>query len=603
MAPHTLPHRSEVAENSTWDVHSIFSNDVAWEAEITRILERLPGLAHFRSHLGDGPQVLADWLQTAAEIHLSLGKIFIYSSMQRDVDTADQEATAKFNRAIGLNAQVTAAMAFDEPEILAVGADILGRWMIEEPRLAEYAHYFDRLEKRRAHVRSAEVEELLNQVSDPFRTATATHGILADADLTFRPAHTQDIPGEPMEVAQGTINSLLTDRRRQVRRAAWESYADAHLATKNTIANCLATGVKQDVFRARAHRYASSLEAALQPNYIPLQVFTNLIETFRKNLPTWHRYWRIRRQVLGYDKLYVYDIKAPLTVESPYVPLSQAVEWISEGMAPLGEEYVSTLRKGVLEQRWVDAPPNKGKRAGAYSTGLQGTHPFILMSYADDIFAMSTLAHELGHSLHSYYSRREQPFIYSRYTLFVAEVASNFNQAMVRAYLLNHNTDRDFLISVIEEAMSNFHRYFFIMPTLARFELEIHERVERGEGLTADSLIKLMADLFSEGYGDEVEVDRDRVGITWAQFPTHMYLNFYVFQYATGISGAHALAQHVLENGAAAAEDYLAFLKAGGSIYPLEALKMAGVDLATPEPVVKTFAVLAQMVDRLESLL
>ncbi|MBI3944111.1 MAG: oligoendopeptidase F [Chloroflexi bacterium] len=609
MAPKTLPRRSDVSENATWDVHSVFLTDATWEAEIDRILDKLPGLERFHGHLGDSPQVLADWLQTATEIQSSLGKVSLYASMQRDVDTADQEATAKFNRAIGLNARVTAAMAFDEPEILNIEADTLKQWMAEEPRLAIYAHYFDRLEKRRAHVRSAEVEELLNQVSDPFRTATTTHGILADADLTFRPvrisdpsAAGSDPAAESIEVAQGSINALLTDPRREVRRAAWESYADAHLATKNTMANCLATGVKQDVFRARARRYGSSLEAALEPNNIPVEVFYNLINAFRQNLPTWHRYWRIRRQALGYEKLQVYDIKAPLTVESPIVPLSQAVEWISEGMRPLGEEYVSILRKGVVEQRWVDVYPNKGKRAGAYSTGLQGTRPFILMSYVDDIFSMSTLAHELGHSLHSYLSRREQPFIYSRYSLFVAEVASNFNQAMVRAYLLNHNYNRDFLISVIEEAMSNFHRYFFIMPTLARFELEIHERVERGDGLTAESLIKLMADLFSEGYGDEVEVDLERVGITWAQFPTHLYANFYVFQYATGISGAHALAQKVLAQGAAAAGDYLAFLKAGGSVYPLEALKMAGVDLTTPEPVEKAFAVLAQMVDRLEAL-
>ena len=277
------------------------------------------------------------------------------------------------------------------------------------------------------------------------------------------------------------------------------------------------------------------------------------------------------------------------------------MEWIAAGMRPLGEEYVEVMRRGSLQQRWVDIYPNQGKRLGAFSSGAQGTHPFILMSYTDDIFSMSTLAHELGHSMHSYYTWQNQPPIYSDYSLFVAEVASNFNQAMVRAHLLELDSDPDFQIAVIEEAMANFHRYFFIMPTLARFELEIHERIERGEALTADGLIALMADLFREGYGDEVEMDTERVGITWAQF-SHLYAPFYVYQYATGISGAHALGNGVLAGEAGAAERYVDFLRAGGSGYPLDLLREAGVDLTSPEPVEETFAVLSSLVDRLEAL-
>jgi oligoendopeptidase F len=249
----------------------------------------------------------------------------------------------------------------------------------------------------------------------------------------------------------------------------------------------------------------------------------------------------------------------------------------------------------------VDWACNKGKREGAFSSGSAGTRPFIMMSYANDLFSLSTLAHELGHSLHSYYTRQTQPFVYSRYALFVAEVASNFNQAMVRDYLFRTQTNRDFQVALIEEAMSNYHRYFFIMPTLARFELEMHQRVEKGAPLSADILINLMADLFKEGYGDEVEFDLPRIGITWAQFG-HMYMNFYVYQYATGISGAHALSHAVLAGEPGAAERYLDFLKAGGSRYPLDAMALAGVDLASPEPVERAFEVLAGLVDRLEGL-
>ncbi len=595
MAQQVLP-RSQVPVEQTWDIQSVFPSDSAWEDEIKRVTEQLPQIASFRGRLGESPTVLADWFDMVERVGRSLGKIIVYAGMQHHVDTTDQEAAAKNDRARGVFARVMAAMAFAEPELLNIGFEKLRRWTKEEPRLAIYGHYFDELERRKEHIRSAEVEELLRQVMDPFRTAAATHGILSDAELTFKAA------AGGHEITHSTIGTLLHHPDREVRRTAWENYCDAFLAFKNTMANCLAAGVKQNVFMARARKYKSALEAALLSSHIPVEVFHNLIQTYKKNLPIWHRYWRMRRRALGYDRLYVYDTRAPLTQKTFTIPFKQTVEWICEGMKPLGNEYVQVLRTGVLEQRWVDYAVNKGKRMGAFSSGAPGTHPFIMMSYNDDIFSLSTLAHELGHSLHSYFTWKTQPFIYSRYSLFVAEVASNFNQAMVRDYLLKTQKDPDFHITVIEEAMANFHRYFFIMPTLARFELEIHERVERGEALSAQTLIDLMADLFAEGYGDEVVMDRDRVGITWAQFATHLYANFYVYQYATGISGAHALAEGVLAGEPGAAQRYLEFLKAGGSLFPLDALKLAGVDLASPEPVERTFALMARYVEQLERL-
>jgi oligoendopeptidase F len=595
-----VPQRSEIPVEYTWDTASVYESDAAWEAEMARVAAQLPDLARFQGHLGEGPAILVEWLETADQLANAVSRLYFYASMFHNVDTADQTAAANHDRALGLYTRAIAATAFAEPELLALGFDTLRSWMQQEPRLAVYGHYLDQLERRQAHVRSAEVEELLGQLRDPFSGATGIHGILTDADLRFAPAHTA--AGESIELAQGNLGALLTSADRETRRSAWESYADAHLATRNTMAACLATGVKQDVFLARARRYPSSLEAALEASTIPVAVFHNLIETYRRNLPTWHRYWSIRRRALGYEALHVYDVKAPLTDKMPLVPFQQAVEWICAGMRPLGEEYVAAMRRGLLEERWVDVYPNQGKRMGAYSHGVQGTHPFILMSYNDDIFSMSTLAHELGHSMHSYLTWRSQPLIYGDYSLFVAEVASNFNQVMVRAHLLDANDDPDFQIAVIEEAMANFHRYFFVMPTLARFELEIHERVERGEALTADSMNALMAGLFQEGYGDEVHLDRERVGITWGQFSTHLYANFYVYQYATGISAAHALAAGILAGRPKAAENYLAFLKAGGSLYPLDALRLAGVDMTTPAPVETIFGVLAAYVDRLEGL-
>ena len=595
----TVPLRKDVAKQFTWNVESIFPNDDAWEAEFKRVEENLPTVAKFRGHLGDSAAMLADFLDATEQIARALGKVMLYASMHHTVDTGDASAVAKNDRVRGLMARAGAARSFAEPEMLAIGFDKLRAWMKEESRLSIYAHYFARLEKRAPHVRDAQVEELLSRVNDAFRTASATHGVLSDADLKFGFAEGD---AEPLEVTQGTIGALRTHPNREVRRAAFEKYADAYLATKNTTANCLAAGVKQNVFIARARNYKSALDAALTGNYIPLEVFPNLIEAFKRNLPTWHRYWAIRKRALGVNPMYVYDEKAPLTKAKPAVKFDQAVEWICAGMQPLGEDYVATMRQGLIQDRWVDIYPNQGKRAGAFSTGVPGTMPFILMSYNDDLFSLSTLAHELGHSMHKVLTQRMQPFIYSQYGIFLAEVASNFNQALVRDHLLKTQTDRDLQIGIIEEAMANFHRYFFIMPTLARFELEIHERVERGKALTADSMIALLADLFAEGYGDQVVMDRERVGITWAQFPTHLYSNFYVYQYTTGISGAHALAEGILAGAPTAVDKYLGFLSAGGSMYPLDTLKIAGVDLTTPEPIEKTFGVLARYVDRLEQL-
>lgn len=596
-----LPRREAIQPEHTWDAASVFPSDTAWEAEMATLGDGLPGLEAFAGRLGQDAATLAAWFARSEEAAGRIERAYVYATLFSEADTGDQEAKAKVDRAVGLYARGAAAMSFAEPELLAIGFPTLRRWIAEEPRLAHYAHAIDQLEERQAHVRSAEVEELLGLALDPFGSAGATHGILADADLTFRPA--LDSAGEEHTIAQGTIDALLGSPDRALRRSAWEGYADAHLALKNTMANCLATGVKQQVFVAQARRYPSALEASLAASFIPTEVFHNLIATFREHLPIWHRYWEVRRRALGQDEIAPYDIWAPLTANAPRVPFDRATEMIAAGLAPLGAEYVADLLRGVNEQRWVDKYPNVGKRAGAFSSGVQGTHPFILMNGSDDLESMSTLAHELGHSLHSLATWRAQPPVYASYSIFLAEVASNFNQALVRAHLFAQEPDRDFQLALINEAMSNFHRYFFLMPTLARFELELHERVEGGRALPADTMNAILLDLFREAYGPGVTIDAERVGITWAEFPTHLYLNFYVYQYATGLAGAHALAEGILNGQPGAVERYHGFLRAGSSAYPLDVLKAAGVDLTTPDPVRQTFGVLKGLVDRLEGLI
>jgi oligoendopeptidase F len=599
----TLPARSEVDRRFTWDREGVFPDEAGWEQAVDTIIARLPDLAEFSGHLGDSPDALADWFAANESVHRLMGKLMVYSTMAYSVDTGDQAALARADRARSVAAQLGAATSFALPEMIAIGIPKLREWVARSPRLAHLGHYFDRIEKLQKHIRSAEVEEILNQVSDPLATALSVHGVLANTDLKFAPAIGTN--GDQHEVAQGTIGALLTSPDRELRRTAFENYADAHLAMQHAMAASLAGGVKRDVFYARARGFPSSLASALEPSHVPPDVYHNVIQAFRENVGTWHRYWRVRRKALGLMELKPYDTRAPVGDSTLRVPYEQAVDWIAEGVAPLGEEYVRILRRGALEDRWVDVYPNRGKRMGAFSTGVPDTVPFIFMSYNDDIYSMSTLAHELGHSMHSYYSRKTQPFIYSNYGLFQAEVASNMHQALVRRHLLATQKDPAFQVAVIEEAMSNFYRYFFIMPSLARLELEVHERVERGGAVTAEYLNDLMADLMIEVYGSEVivtERDRQRIGSTWAQFHTHLYSNFYVFQYATGIAGADHLVQRVADGDPQAAESYLAFLKSAGSMFPLDGLRLAGVDMTSPEPVKDAFATLARMVSRLEEL-
>ena len=599
MTQTAVPPRSQIAKEHTWNAESVFATPEVWKAELKAVSDAIPTLEPFQGKLGESAKKLADWLEISEALGRRVGKLAFYARMSQAVETTNQAAIGMVGQTGALMSRFGAAASFAQPEILALGeAKVMG-WVKSEPRLNSYAQAFGDLFRQQQHVRSGEVEEVLALAGDPFGQVGNTEEMLTSADLKFGQVTTSS--GEKIQLAQGNIDTFLDSPDRVARQSAWENYQDGYLAMKNTLASNYIASVKRDVFYMRARRYQSALGASLFRDNIPTDVFYSLVETYRKNIPTWHKYWAIRRKALGVETLNPYDIWAPLTEKSPQVSYQQAVDWICEGMKPLGSDYVNALRKGCLEDRWVDIYPNISKTAGAFSYGTYDTYPFIMMSFDNGLSAMSTLAHELGHSIHSYLARKNQPFVYGDYSLFVAEVASNFNQAMVRANLFKTNSDPDFQIAVIEEAMNNIHRYFFIMPTLARFELEIHERVERGEGVTADDMIELMADLFSEGYGSEMHVDRQRVGITWAQFG-HLYSNFYVFQYATGISAAHALAGRILEGTPNAAENYVKFLSAGSSIYPVDALKLAGVDMSTPEAVERTFAVLAGYVDRLGTL-
>jgi oligoendopeptidase F len=591
--------RAEIPSQFKWNAPSVFTSDEAWEEAAGLLAGLIARLEQYRGRLAEGPEILWASMQVMEEANVLLGKVYTYAGLSHYVNTGDSKANRMLGKASGLIGQLTAAGAFIDPELVAIGQPTVNGWLEKEPRLQVYAQYLDDLFRKQAHVCTAEVEGLLGMLAPAFINTSNTATMLTDADFRFKPALGAD--GKEIPVTQGTLAKILSGPDREARRTAWENYMDTYLSFKNTLASNLNSSILQNAFNARVRRYPSTLEASLFQNNIPVEVFHNLIQTYQRYLPIWHRYWAARRKALGVEKLHTYDIWAPLTSRHPTVTYLQALDWISAGLAPMGEDYVKILRQGTLQESWVDVYPSRGKSSAQFSSGAPGTFPFIFINYDETIFSVSTLAHELGHSMHSYLTWQTQPLVYTNYSLFVAEVASNFHQAMVRAHLLATNPDPDFQISVIEEAMDNFHRYFFIMPTLARFELEMHQRVERGEGLAADDMIERMAELYAEGYGGEVALDHERDGITWATFG-HLYADYYVYQYATGISGANALSRRILSGEAGAAERYLGFLKAGNSRYPLDVLKSAGVDLTTPQPVEETYQVLDGLVSRLEKL-
>jgi oligoendopeptidase F len=598
----TLLSRQDFPAESTWDSASVYAGWAAWEADYQAAQAELPLLSQFEGRFHEGPGLILAWLEEYSRQYRRLMKLFQFARMSNAVDTSDTDAKKSFGQINSLNARFLAAASFAIPELLDQGDQLLA-WAAAHPGLALYHHYFENILRQRPHRRSAEVESLLGSLADPFTAVSQTARELTNSDLKFAPA--VDSAGAAHPVHQATIPPTgIESPDRTHRKNAWENFADGYRSVENTLASNYLAAVKQFVFLARARNYSSVLEMRLASANLPVSVFHNLIGVFKQHLPVWHRYWDVKRRILGLDALHPYDVWAPVVHNPPHVPYRQAVDWISAALEPLGSEYVAVLRRGCLQERWVDYAPNSTKMQGAASSLRFDTPPFIYMTYNDTPTAMSVLAHELGHSMHSYLMAEHQPVVYTNFDVLsstVTETASNFHQALLRNYLhAEKAADLEFQIALIDEALFNFHRYFFTMPTLACFEYEVFSRAEQNLPLSAAILNQLARDLFAEGYGDTMADDPPRTALAWAQY-LHLYFPFYTFQYAVGISAAHALAGRVLELGAVGAEDYLKFLAAGGSLYPMDLFTMGGVDMASPAPVEKAFSVLADLVDRLEA--
>jgi oligoendopeptidase F len=601
--PTTPLQRKDAPAASTWNAAAVYATWDAWQADYDAALADLPQLAEFAGTLTNA-ETVARWLAAREAQWRRVARLSTYARMARMVDMTDGDARRMMGQAMLLNARFGETTSFAEPELVAQGAVLLD-WAAEHPSLAVYRHYFDNLLRLAPHRRSPEVETLLSMLAEPFAGAGATARELGNSDLRFQPA--VDSQGAPHAVHQATITPAgIQSADRRHRRSAWENFCDGYLGLENTFAAAYITSVKQQVFLARARGFDSVLAMRLSPTNTPLSVFDNIINTFQARLPVWHRYWDVKRRLLGQTEVAPYDVWAPVVDSAPPVPFVQAVDWIGDALAPLGDAYVDTMRRGCLEEGWVDWAPNAGKAQGAAASRRIDTPPFIFMSYDDTMMGVSVLAHELGHSMHAVLADDHQPGIYNDYSAIsstVTETASNFHQALLAVHLQRElQQDPRALLALLDAMMFNYHRYFFTMPTLARFEYEVYARAERGQPLTASILNGIMSGLYAEGYGDTMSDDPARSAITWAQFG-HLFVPFYTFQYAVGITAANALADGVLAGGQPAVDRYLAMLAAGGSRYTMDLFALAGLDMNSPAPVERAFGVLEGIVGQMEALI
>jgi len=517
--------------------------------------------------------------------------------MRSDEDTRDQEYQALSARASSLVSEASSAASFIEPEIQSLTADELDEMVAETPGLETYDHYFDDVLRQKEHTRSAEIEELLSEFGEVLGASGDTYSMLTNADMTFPTVEKPD--GSAVEISQGNFTNLLKNTDREFRQTVHDAYFEELESVRNTIGSTLKNSVKADVKSAEARFYDTAREAALDDTNVPVEVYDNLVDTVEDNLDKLHRHVELKERHLGVDSLKPWDFYMPLAdSESPDIGYEEAKEYVVEAVAPLGEDYQNRVAEG-LESRWVDVYENRGKRSGAYSGGTYDTQPFILMNYQDDISSMYTLAHELGHSLHSEYTSEEQPYIYSNYEIFVAEVASTVNEALLTHHLLDTVEDEAFRRHVLNEYLERFRSTLYRQTLFADFEHRIHTLSEEGEALTPERLDEVYGDL-KEAYYAPAELD-DHIRREWMRIP-HFYYNYYVYQYSTGISAAVALVENILSEGEPAAERYLDFLSMGSREYPLDLLERAGVDMASPEPIESALSVYDDYLDEMADL-
>lgn len=598
MVKKSLPLRHELPKESTWRLEDIFPNDDAWEKECEQIRAMLPKFDELRGTLGQSAEQLYTALSFRDEVFQRVNKLYVYAKMRHDEDVTNPIYQELNDRASQLYSEVLSKSSFYQPELLRIEKERIQDYLQNE-KLHIYRHMFEKLDRQRPHVLSPKEEKLLAQASEVFSIPSNVYGVLNNADLTFPIIRNRQ--GEEIKVTHARYLQLMESDDRQIRKDAFHAMYGTYEKFKNTFASVLAGAVKKNNFHANIRNYSSARNAALRRNHIPEQVYDQLIDTVNDHLSLLHRYMRLKKEKLGLSQLHMYDIYAPIVKNIKYpVTYPEAQEILFEAFQPLGDDYLSILKKAFTE-RWIDLYENKGKRSGAYSSGTYGTNPYILMNWQDDVNHLFTLAHEFGHSAHSYYSRQTQPFIYSNYTIFVAEVASTCNEILLDHYLMNHEKDQQKQLYLINHFLEGFRATVFRQTMFAEFEHLIHQKAQEGEALTAEKLTQLYYELNQKYFGPDVYIDQE-IGLEWARIP-HFQLSFYVYQYATGYSAASSLAQQILSEGQPAVDRYLAFLKAGDSNYSIDLLKQAGVDMTKPDPIRDAFQIFENKLNHFEQLL
>lgn len=598
-ATEKLQTRDQVSEEKTWRLEDIFASNEAWEKERLEVEVALKKFSEFQGELAESAETLYNLLVFQDQISERVGKLYTYAHMRYDQDTTNSFYQALNAKAQSLYTKTSSAMSFIVPEILQMNEGKLESFMKEKPELVEYRQSLEEITRQREHVLSEREEALLAEVSEVTSSSAQTFSMLNNADLTF--PSVKDDDGNEVELTHGRFINFLESENQQVRRDAFMTMYGTYKKYINTFAATLTGQVKKDNFNAKVRNYDSARQAALDNNNIPEQVYDNLVEAVNDRLDLLHRYVALRKRILKVDELHMYDMYTPLIkdVNMKYT-YEEAQEHLLNGLKPLGEEYVNRLKEG-FDNRWVDVEENKGKRSGAYSSGAYGTNPYILMNWQNNLNNVFTLAHEFGHSLHSYYTRESQPFRYGNYSIFVAEVASTCNEALLNDYLVEKTTDPKEKLYLLNHFLEGFRGTVFRQTMFAEFEHIIHQLAQSGEALTPEKLSQEYYALNEKYFGDEIEKDEE-IGLEWARIP-HFYYNYYVYQYATGYSAAQSLAAQILDEGESAVERYFGFLKAGSSDYPIEVLKQAGVDMTSKTPILQALDVFEEKLTEMEELL
>ena len=585
--------------NDTWDLTTIFKNDEAFEEALKEVEGYLGKEEQFKGHLADSADTLCDALALEDEIGTKLEKVYVYAHLKQDQDTSNDKYTGFESRAHQLIIKISSAWSFLVPEILQIDEDKLQSFIETNDNLKRYEFDLKLINEKRPHILDAEQERLLTEAQDALSTPSNVYGMFSNADLEFEDAVDKD--GEKHPLTQGTFIKYLESDDRELRQSAYNNLYKAYGAYNNTLGSTLAGEVKKNVFNARTHNYKTARERALSNNHIPEEVYDNLVKTVHKYLPLLHRYTKLRKELLAVDELKMYDLYTPMVKDVKFeMPYEEAKEWMLKALEPMGEEYLDVVKEG-LNNRWVDVYENKGKRSGGYSSGAHLTNPFILLNWSNTVSDLYTLIHEFGHSAHSYFSRKHQPSNSSDYSIFVAEVASTCNEALLSDYMDKHLDDERRLL-LLNQELERFRATLFRQTMFAEFEHKIHQIEEAGEPLTATRMNDEYAKLNKQYFGDVVETD-DNISKEWSRIP-HFYMNYYVYQYATGYSAAQSLSHQILTEGKPAVERYInEFLKKGSSNYPIEILKNAGVDMTSPEPIEQACEFFEQKLDTFEKLM